>query len=68
MEEQAKKLISLLSEMDVPQMRIHDVRWLYRNLAVRNGGHKNFTEAKELLKTFVKIGNLSDYIIVEEEN
>lgn len=44
------KLEKLLATMDVPVSRINDMRWLLRNLAIRNSEHPNFAEAIKLIK------------------
>ena len=43
-------LRQLLSEMDVPEFRRFDYRWLLRNLAIRNGDHPRFNDAIEMIK------------------
>lgn len=48
------RLEELISKMDVPVFRIHDVGWLVRNLGIRNSKHENFKEAMELLKPLAK--------------
>jgi len=57
-------LAEILEDMDVPEMRVtnKDVRWLSRNLGVRNGDHPKIQEAKKLLKDILsgKKGNEMD--------
>lgn len=47
-------LLSLLPQMDVPEsrlgMRPEDIRWLHRNLHVRNRGHEDFKRASRLVR------------------
>lgn len=52
-------LIGVLSEMDIPKNRLdvtraENVRWLLRNIAVRNSNHPRFQEAVEALKALSK--------------
>lgn len=49
------RLNEILEQMDIPELRKKtddpaNLRWLLRNLHVRNGHHKEFTEAIALLK------------------
>lgn len=50
------KLQEIIAEMDVPSQRKGDLRWLSRNLGVRNSNHPRFGEAVILIKklTFQK--------------
>ena len=50
------ELQELLSTMDIPQGRKTDLRWLARNLAIRNGENPNFEKANNLINRllFVK--------------
>lgn len=43
------RLRSILNDMDVPQSRKAQVKWLGRNLAAKNGRHPDFHEAMDLL-------------------
>lgn len=49
-----QRLNALLSTMDVPPARCalepNDIRWLGRNIAVRNHAHPQIDEARALLK------------------
>jgi hypothetical protein len=54
-------LIGILSEMDLPKMRLdvtktENVWWLLRNIAIRNRSHPRFQEAVEALKALSKKG------------
>lgn len=56
-EDQLKaKLKDILSSMDIPSKRIHelDIRWLNRNLAIRNTSHKDYREAKWIISFLLK--------------
>jgi len=44
-----RELASILTDMDVPSMRMNDMRWLSRNLGVRNSKHPDFKRAMELI-------------------
>jgi len=54
-----EKLVASLKEaikdMNIPEMRknvgnMSDVRWIGRNMAIRNSGHPNFEQARDLLR------------------
>jgi len=51
-------LTLLLSTMDVPGMRlrlnIEDLRWMNRNLGIRNGNHEHINEALMLVDEMLK--------------
>jgi len=52
-------LKTILGQMDVPPMRIEllrrtDVRWLGRNLQIRNGDHPMFKTASGLIRWLLK--------------
>jgi len=54
-----KTLLELLRRMDLPDHRkendtIHNVRWLARNLGVRNEDHPNFDRTMEVIKRILK--------------
>jgi len=53
-----EELQAMLDGMDLPTLRVRppDVRWLSRNLFVRNSDHKNFEQAQKLLKALLKKG------------
>ena len=51
--------ITLPKDMDIPIRRrdvteLDNVRWLLRNLGVRNGDHPQFTMSIEILKNLAK--------------
>lgn len=50
------ELIQLLRRMDVPPARIDppDIRWLSRNLPLRNSEHPDFPKAWEIVRREVK--------------
>ncbi len=50
------ELKSLTATMDVPEFRRTSIRWLVRNLAIRNKNHKNFTRAFDICITLNKKG------------
>lgn len=59
MRRRAADLKDLLKGMDVPEMRLDttsrgNVRWLLRNLAVRNQDHPDYREAMDALKALAK--------------
>lgn len=48
------RLREILDDMDVPPLRrdvqkIENLRWLLRNLFIRNMGHPDFTEAIQII-------------------
>lgn len=45
------ELLDILDTMDVPPKRKEDMRWLSRNLFIRNSKHPKFKKAMELIKT-----------------
>ena len=52
------ELENLIKPMDIPVRRKmvnqkEDLRWLARNLGIRNAGHRNFKRAVEILKEVV---------------
>jgi|ETNvirnome_6_100_1030635.scaffolds.fasta_scaffold06116_8 hypothetical protein len=59
-----KKLMEILATMDVPLMRVStalsgshrraSLRWLTRNLAVRNAEHPQLSEALGMVKDLMK--------------
>ena len=60
-EEKLNKLKELLATMDVPDNRIRrnlfktsSIRWLNRNLRIRNGEHPQLVEALELIKSIMR--------------
>ena len=53
-----EELKQLLADMDVPpsrlELRPEDVRWLSRNLGIRNSAHLNFTRANQLVRDILR--------------
>jgi hypothetical protein len=54
------QLKNLLRKMDLPshrksQLTPQNLKWLARNLAIRNGDHKDFEKAIELIKSLVRV-------------
>jgi len=45
-----KELQLLLDTMDVPELRKTDLRWLLRNLTIRNSENSNFERVISLIK------------------
>ncbi len=49
-----EELINVLNEMDLPAMRrelsVRNIRWLLRNIRVRNSNHPRIAEVFEELK------------------
>jgi hypothetical protein len=52
----------LIADMDVPEMRRHDVDWLARNLGIRNASHRNFTEAMRVIQAMRRHPSRFDFI------
>jgi len=54
-------LATMLDMMDVPEMRKDltsaNLRWLTRNIAVRNGTHPMVQPARDLIKWLLRWGN-----------
>jgi hypothetical protein len=54
------ELVSILKTMDVPRRRCElsksNLRWLARNIAVRNREHPQFEDAFNLIKLLLKKG------------
>ena len=53
------RLKEILATMDIPQMRsditqTQNLRWLQRNLQVRNGAHPNTGEALLIIRDILK--------------
>jgi len=44
-----KELQEILNDMDVPKFRRNDLKWLVRNLGVRNSNHSKFPRAMEII-------------------
>lgn len=51
----------LIADMDVPEMRRHDVDWLARNLGIRNASHRNFEEAMRVINAMRRHPSRWDY-------
>ena len=54
-----KELSGLIKKFDIPDHRktcdtVHNYKWLHKNIAARNSGHKNFARAMEILEILVK--------------
>lgn len=54
-----QKLESLISSMDLPELRktnlsMGHIRWLGRNLLIRNSHHENAAEAMSIIKELVR--------------
>lgn len=45
-----ERLQEILATMEIPSTRCQDLRWLGRNLGVRNGAHPHFHEAVGLIR------------------
>lgn len=59
-----KSLTVLLEKMDVPNMRrdvtvASNLRWLQRNLAVRNSQHPNMSAVRVLIRDLLRASNNS---------
>lgn len=48
------ELHNILMIMDVPEKRKDDIRWLGRNLGIRNGSNPKFKRADEILKILLR--------------
>ncbi len=70
MEELKKNLSGVLDQMDVPTMRkeinMINLRWLGRNLAIRNGGHKNFMPAASYIKKLLTMMGEKKPLVIGE--
>lgn len=53
---EAEQLQEILLTMDVPLFRKSDLRWLSRNLGIRNRQHPKFQEAMKLIQFLMKNG------------
>jgi hypothetical protein len=56
---QEKKLEKLIENMDIPWNRKKDfnsvkLRWLYKNLGVKNKDNKNYQEAMGIIENLIK--------------
>ena len=57
--EQEQQLLEILDTMDLPQLRkdatnVHHLRWLERNIMVRNSQNPRFNEAMELVRALIR--------------
>ena len=62
MEEKRAQLAEILEEMDVPAFRknldrLANVRWLFRNLLIRNRNHPKVMQAVVITKEIMRGGN-----------
>jgi hypothetical protein len=48
------ELIAILNTMDVPRLRKTDLRWLSRNLAIRNRDHPEFFRAMRIIHDLLR--------------
>lgn len=57
MNEDKLALERILESMDVPPARKEDLRWLSRNIAIRNWQHPQFNEATALISALLRSEN-----------
>ena len=57
MNEDKLALEEILETMDVPPLRKSDLRWLSRNLAIRNWQHPQFNDASNLITKLIREEN-----------
>jgi hypothetical protein len=50
------QLANLTVDMDIPKFRKTDIKWLQRNLGVRNSKNENFDKAIEIITKLAKMG------------
>ena len=55
----ASALTTLLGQMDIPEMRKDvssefNLRWISRNIGIRNSDHPMYETAREMIKTLLK--------------
>ena len=55
------RIDEILSTMDIPSMRrdtgdISNLRWLNRNVGIKNAQHPQFRELRSILNQFLAIG------------
>lgn len=55
-----KRLKELLDNMIVPEKRKCDLKWLKKNLAIRNKTHPSFFEAMSIIESKVKKHNMKN--------
>jgi len=46
----------LLEGMDIPDNRRDDLRWLLRNLAIRNGNNPSLPQALDVIRKLIREG------------
>lgn len=54
--DQFNSLENITKTMDVPIFRQTDVRWLSRNMQIRNTEHVHFKEARDIVRSLLKKG------------
>ncbi|HMW90796.1 MAG TPA: hypothetical protein PLC15_02370 [Candidatus Obscuribacter sp.] len=62
--EERNRLVELLARMDIPDGRrspaavqeAQHLRWLTRNMFIRNGQHPDFNEAEQILRRLLQAG------------
>lgn len=55
-ESKLDQLEEITKNMDIPAFRRRKVRWLSRNMGIRNSDHPQFAEAQALVKELIKQG------------
>ena len=55
-EREKAKLYEITSTMDIPDYRRDSVKWLARNMCIRNSGHPQFEAAMEIVTRLNKMG------------
>lgn len=48
------RILELLKDMDVPELRRGDFQWLLRNLYIRNSKHPHYNEVMTLIKEQIR--------------
>jgi hypothetical protein len=70
MEAIEKNLREILDTMDVPQSRkelnAHNLRWLGRNLAIRNRNHNEFPSAVHFIQTLLVMMGENPGVILDK--
>jgi len=56
LKEKIDQLENLVKRMDVPVHHRRNIKWINKNLSVRNGSHPKFKEAMELVEQLVSHG------------
>lgn len=51
------RLAEILETMDIPEQRKTDMRWLIRNIGIRNREHKDYEEAVSLIRESLRKGS-----------